>query len=62
MTETIQLVLLPDVPGERDACLGRLHVMLGDRPGISKVHVLTDQVPPKMCIHYDPDVISLWAS
>ena len=62
MTEKLQLeisVLLPGVPHERDACLDRIDVMLGGRPGIFKAHVLADQDPAKLCIHFDPEVTSL---
>src|SRR5450759_639786 len=54
-------VLLPDAPGEADACVGRLVSDLTGRDGIDQVHVLSasgDQ-PAKLCIHYDPNVLSL---
>lgn len=66
MTEAAYLrldlpVLLPDAPDEADACITRLVGELGGREGVSRVHVLSaegDQ-PAKLCIHYDPEVLSL---
>jgi Cd2+/Zn2+-exporting ATPase len=54
-------VLLPDVPHEADACVGRLVGELAGRDGIDQVHVLPavgdDQA--RLCIHYRPEVLSL---
>ena len=54
-------VLLPDVPHEADACVGRLVGELAGRHGIDQVHVLPavgdDQA--RFCIHYRPEVLSL---
>jgi Cd2+/Zn2+-exporting ATPase len=66
MTEAAYLrldlpVLLPNAPEEADACITRLVGELGGREGVSRVHVLSaegDQ-PAKLCIHYDPEVLSL---
>jgi Cd2+/Zn2+-exporting ATPase len=54
-------VLLPDAPDAADACTGRLVAELKGRDGVSRVHVLAaegDQ-PAKVCIHYNPDILSL---
>lgn len=61
---TVQLdlpVLLPDVSSEADACVDRLVGDLAGRDGIGQVHVLpaSDDQPAKLCIHYDPFVLSL---
>lgn len=61
-TEKLRLdipVLLPEVADERDECLSRIDAMLVDRQGISEAHVVSDEEPAKLCIHYDPDQISL---
>ena len=61
-TEKLRLnvpILLPEVPDERDECLTRLDAMLVDREGILESHVLPDETPPKLCIHYDPEQVSL---
>ncbi|TGD41693.1 heavy metal translocating P-type ATPase [Pseudotabrizicola sediminis] len=61
---TLQLdipVLLPDAPDAADACAVRLLAELTGRDGVTWVHVLAadgDQ-PAKLCIHYDPDMVSL---
>ena len=54
-------VLLPDAPGEADACVERLIADLSGRDGIDQVHVLpsSGSQPPKLCIHYQPDILSL---
>lgn len=54
-------VLLPDAPDAADACAVRLLAELTGRDGVTWVHVLAadgDQ-PAKLCIHYDPDMVSL---
>jgi Cd2+/Zn2+-exporting ATPase len=54
-------ILLPDVPGEADACVWRLVNDLTGRAGVSQVHVLPAAIgqPAQLCIHYDPTVASL---
>lgn len=54
-------ILLPSIPDEHDACVERLIAELAGRDGMSKVHVLapaSDQ-PAKLCMHYDPAILSL---
>ncbi|MFN4101072.1 MAG: heavy metal translocating P-type ATPase, partial [Pararhodobacter sp.] len=54
-------VLLPDAPDAADACSGRLVAGLTGREGVTRVHLLAaagDQ-PAKLCIHYDPETLSL---
>lgn len=54
-------VLLPDAPGEADACVARLVGDLTGRDGVEQVHVLpaSDQGPAKLCVHFDPATLSL---
>ena len=54
-------VLLPDVPHEADACVGRLVGELTGREGVDLVHVLpaTRDQPAKLCIHYRPEALNL---
>jgi Cd2+/Zn2+-exporting ATPase len=54
-------VLLPDAPGEADSCVGRVVGDLTGRDGIDQVHVMpaTGDQPAKLCIHYDPKILSL---
>jgi Cd2+/Zn2+-exporting ATPase len=53
--------LLPDVPDARDACVDRLTGGLRERDGIDRAHVRTSTngAPDRLCVHYDPDVVSL---
>jgi len=64
MNETVNielLLLLPDVPDSRDACVHRLTERLLARPGVERVHLVKEsrQTPTRLCIHYDADVLSL---
>lgn len=53
-------LLLPDVPDERDACVARLSTLLADKPGITSTHtVAEDGAKPTLCLHYDPNLITL---
>jgi Cd2+/Zn2+-exporting ATPase len=54
-------VLLPDIPNEADACVRRLVQYLDGKEGVERVHVTpaVGDKQPTLCIHYDPDVISL---
>lgn len=58
-------VLLPDLPDARDACVERLTTMLASHQGVSEAHVgavdSEDEPTPGnvLCLHYDPDVITL---
>ncbi len=53
-------ILLPEVPDSRDACVSRLQALLTERRGITKTHIVEPETGPvKLCLHYDPDVISL---
>lgn len=53
-------LLLPDVPDERDACVARLKTLLADKPGITSTHtVAEDGAKPTLCLHYDPNLITL---
>ncbi len=52
-------VLLPDVPDERDACVQRLDKLLSKKDGIRATHAFTKGANPRLCIHYDPNLITL---
>ena len=51
-------LLLPEVEDERDACVGRLQTQLAAVRGISTAHVATHGGKPKLCLHYDPSLVS----
>jgi copper chaperone CopZ len=61
---TLQLdipVLLPEIPDIRDSCVQRLEQMLATRRGVRRVHVKDDVEPAQLCLHFDPNLISLAA-
>lgn len=62
-TERIRLdlpLVLPDVQNLNDACVDRLIGLMQGRPGIERVHVkVSEDSSPLLCLHYDPDVISV---
>lgn len=64
MSDTVQLdlpLLLPEIPDAKDTCVDRLISSLQPRDGIDRVHVAPAQngEPDRLCIHYDPEVVSL---
>ena len=63
MTDKVRVELrlvLPDIPDERDACVARLESRLGRERGLSRGHVVSEKGEPAyLCLHYDPDVLSL---
>ena len=64
MTSKLRLdipLVLPDVPDASDACVGRLVAELAARPGIENAHVVPSEAdkPALLCVHYDPDQLSL---
>jgi ATPase, P-type (transporting), HAD superfamily, subfamily IC len=54
-------VVLPEVPDADDACVGRLTESLQEQAGVTETHVATapNGAPARLCVHYDPDTISL---
>ncbi len=52
-------LVLPDIEDETDECLVRFGDALRARKGIVHVHLERDQQPLRVCIHYDPQRISL---
>ena len=62
--QTIQLdipLITPDIEDSRDDCLRALERMLENHRGIQRVHVNHDADPPQLCLHYDPNLVSLAA-
>ncbi len=64
MSDQVRLdlpIILPGVPDAKDACVERLTRSLRGQKGISKAHVVAavNGEPDRLCIHYDPDTISL---
>ncbi|MCB0035094.1 MAG: heavy-metal-associated domain-containing protein, partial [Anaerolineales bacterium] len=62
--KTIQVdlpILLPDIQDARDNCLAMLTHMLENQRGIKQVHITHEKTPTQLCLHYDPNLISLSA-
>lgn len=51
-------ILLPEIPDEKDQCVERLLISLKNQKGIEDAHIKAGD-PVEICIHYDPEVISL---
>ncbi len=61
MTETLQLelsLLLPDMEAG-DRCIALLTEYLNDLRGIEKAHIVRQNGTAEVCIHYDPNLVSL---
>jgi Zn2+/Cd2+-exporting ATPase len=52
-------VLLPEVPDAKDACVGRLESMLREVPGVLETHVVDAEGGDRLCVHFDPGMITL---
>ncbi len=50
--------VLPDLPDERDACVGRLTKLLQSE-GLEKVHLIRANSVARLCLHYDPQRFSV---
>ena len=62
MEKTIELeipILLPGVQDDKDACLNRLEASLQNRKGILRAHLEREKSPVDLCLHYDPNLLSL---
>jgi len=64
MTAKLRLelpLLLPEIDGAADACVTRLVESLSAREGVRNAHIVAAAGgdPAKLCVHYDPDLLSL---
>jgi Cd2+/Zn2+-exporting ATPase len=62
MIQKLQLeipLLLPDIPNEQDGCVARLQQDLLARRGVNQAHVVRENGVACLCLHYDPDQLSL---
>lgn len=64
MTEKLSVdipMMLPNVGSAEDACVARLMTTLSGREGIENVHVKTmgQAREAQLCVHYDPQIITL---
>jgi Cd2+/Zn2+-exporting ATPase len=61
---TLQLdipMLLPEIEDSCDDCVTQLERVLKSRKGIHRVHVKREQEPTQLCLHFDPNLVSLTA-
>jgi len=61
MNEKLKLdltLVLPDIPDERDACVGRLTELL-QADGMERVHITREDGMAHLCLHYDPQQFSV---
>ena len=62
MEKTIELdipLLLPGVEDEKDECLNRLESSLQNQKGILRAHLEREKSPVDLCLHYDPNLLTL---
>ncbi|MBL8049599.1 MAG: cadmium-translocating P-type ATPase [Anaerolineales bacterium] len=62
MEQTIDLeipLLLPGIENEKDECLVRLETSLQNYKGILRAHIKRDKTPIDLCLHYDPNLLTL---
>jgi Cd2+/Zn2+-exporting ATPase len=62
--KTIELdipLLAPQITDGQDGCLDHLVTALQYHKGILYAHVERDKLPARLCIHYDPNLVSLAA-
>lgn len=52
-------LLLPEVDNQKDRCLSRLEAALQSRKGIRRAHIERERSPFELCLHYDPELLSL---
>ncbi len=52
-------LLLPDLENDQDQCIERLLERLENRQGLEKVHIHRENSNAFLCLHYDPQLISL---
>ncbi|GAB4577300.1 MAG: heavy metal translocating P-type ATPase [Anaerolineales bacterium] len=52
-------LLLPGVEEEDDECLNRLETALKSQKGLQRAHLERDKHPVVLCLHYDPNTLSV---
>lgn len=52
-------LLLPEAPDARDACVSRLEALLLQEKGITRTHLPEQAGARALCIHYDPEFVTL---
>lgn len=62
MEKTLELaipLLLPGIENEKDECVNRLEISFQNRKGILRAHIEREKSPVDLCLHYDPNLLSL---
>ena len=62
MEKTIELeipLLLPGIENDKDECLNRLEASFQNYKGILRAHVEREKSPVDLCLHYDPNQLTL---
>ena len=62
MEKTIELEiqsLLPGVENDEDSCVRRLEAALQKQPRMQRAHLENCENGVKLCLHYDPEMISV---
>jgi len=62
MERTIEIeiqLLLPGIKDEKDECLARLESALQNRKGILRAHLEREKSPVDICLHYDPNLLTI---
>ena len=62
MEKTIELeipLLMPGVENDKDQCLSRLEASFQNYKGIIRAHIERDKSPVGLCLHYDPNLLTL---
>ena len=62
MEKTIELdipLLLPGIQDEKDECLNRLEAAVQNHKGILRAHLEREKTPVDLCLHYDPNLLTL---
>lgn len=54
-------LILPEIENEEDECVVRLQDALRDQRGILHSHLEREKAPPCLCVHFDPNLVSLKA-
>jgi|GEM_PF-78673 len=52
-------IILPDIPDANDQCVSRLIDTMEGKEGVEQAHVKEDGQTPELCIHFDPDIITI---
>ena len=60
--KTVELeipLLLPGVQNDDDGCLARLESTVREHRGVIRAHLEREKTPIDLCLHYDPNVITI---